>query len=148
MYNLGNIAIPTEDGTWVSEDTERIARILKDYDPDLELRWIPPARREPGDKPFCVIHHAPNGSHYVVGYFDKCDENLLATIFNSDSTKNDPIAFADAKNAAERAILMKKQLDEAEERQDFIATLVKSNKHSFKHAGIDWHRPFGGRIDR
>lgn len=148
MYDLGNIAVPTEDGTWVSEKTARIAEILKDYDPGLELRWIPPGRREAGDKPFCVIHHAPNGAHYVVGYFDDCDEHLLASVFVSDTAKNDPVAYADARNTANRAVQLKEQLEKAEARQDFIVTLVKSNKHSFKHNGIDWHKPFGGRIDR
>ncbi len=40
--------IPTETGRWVSEHYERLARVVQDYDPQFELRWIPPeARTDP-----------------------------------------------------------------------------------------------------
>lgn len=133
-----SIAIPTDDGRWVSEDHERIARIIQDYDPELHLAYIPPDSREPGDVPFAVIHTPVGKRSYVVFTADVCDERILERLWTSDSQRSDVLSSIDAHNAALEAIKMKKQMDYEEERNELIKSIVKSPLSVYKHNGIEF----------
>lgn len=119
--------IPTDDGQWVSEKFERLARVIKDYDPNLELRWIPPAKRTREDKkPFCVVHFNPqNGAEYVVLHASELDspEDILARLWGADSKTGDVLAKLDIHNDAAEALRLKDQQDrmaEATDRAEFL----------------------------
>lgn len=133
-----DIAIPTEDGRWVSEKHERIARIIQDYDPELHLAYIPPENREANDVPFAVIHTPHGKPSYVVFTANECDERILERLWENDSTKGDPLARIDNHNAALKAIEIRKQMDEAEERQDLVSHIVRSPLNVYKHNGVEY----------
>ena len=134
-----DIAIPTEDGRWVSESHERIARIIQDYDPELFLAYVPPNERQPGETaPFAVIHQPNVGPSYVVATFADCDERILEHLWTIDNKHGDVLTRMDAHNAALEAIKLKKKMDEAEERQDLISHIIKSKKNVYKHNGVEY----------
>jgi hypothetical protein len=134
-----DIAIPTDDGRWVSEKHERIARIIQDYNPDLHLAYIPPDKRDPNDVPFAVIHTPQGKPSYIVFTANECDERILERLWETDSAKQgDILSKIDAHNAAVEAIRMKKELDEAEERQDLISHIVRSPLNVYKHNGVEF----------
>lgn len=133
-----SIAIPTDDGRWVSEDHERIARIIQDYDPDLHLAYIPPDKREPGDVPFAVLHTPPGQPGYIVFTAEYCDERILARLFAGDTAKTDVLAGIDTHNAALEAIRLKKQMDYEEERSELVKSIVKSPKTVYRHNGVTY----------
>lgn len=132
--------VPTESGHWVNEKFAQIAEIIKDYDPSIELAWIPPEKRTLFDsKPYAVIHNNPaNGSRYVMFYLseEELDHRVLSRIFEGDTAKgNDSLAKLEAEERARQLVKLKAEMEEAEVRQDFIKTVVGSHKHSFKHNG-------------
>lgn len=133
-----DVAIPTDDGRWVSESHERIARIIQDYDPELHLAYIPPDKREPGDVPFAVIHQPASRPGYIVFTAAECDERILERLWASDNKHGDVLSRLDAHNAALEAVKLKKQMDEAEERQDLVKHVVRSPKSVYKHNGIEF----------
>lgn len=123
--------IPTEDGHWVSEHFERLARVVKDYDPQFELRWIPPEHRtDPEDrkKPYVIWDTVTNTPCMYASELDT-PEDILTRLFLGDNTKGNVLERLDAHNAAVQALQMKEQMDEAEERQDYISWLVGTNKN-------------------
>jgi hypothetical protein len=129
----------TEDGHFVSEKHERIAAMIKDFSEDLSLVWIPPENRQVGDTtpPFAVCCTPRDREPYIVFTIkeDELDERVIARLINGDNAHTDPLAWAQAQEDADEAYRLKKQMDKAEERQDFIRTVVGSGKHSFKHNG-------------
>lgn len=133
-----DIAIPTDDGRWVSESHERIARIIQDYDPELFLAYIPPDKREPGDVPFAVIHQPAGKMSYVVFTAEHCDERILERLWTSDNKHGDVLSRLDAHNAALEAIKLKKQMDEQEERRELVQSIVKSPLNVYKHNGVTY----------
>jgi hypothetical protein len=126
IENLGYVA--TEDGRFVSSDHIRIAEILQDYDPDLHLAWIPPENRGPGDTKIWGVFF----KQHLVARFEECDHRILAYIWSGDSQKHDVLANIEAEEAAKRAIELKKQMEEAELRQDHVVSALKSPLHYYK----------------
>lgn len=123
--------IPTDDGKWVSEHFERLARVVQDYDPQYALYWIPPEKREnPEDQSKCyaVIDEVGN---YVVFYAGVLDtpESILSRLFAGDNKHGNVLERLDAHNAAVRALEMKEQMDRAEERQDYVSWLIGTQKN-------------------
>lgn len=126
--------IPTETGVWVNEHFERLARIIQDYDPQFELRWIPPeARTDPDDrkKPYVIWDLFTNNPVLFASELDT-PEDILTRLFNSDNKYGNVLDRLDAHNAAVKAIKLKEQMDLSEERKDYISFLVKTKKNKIQ----------------
>ena len=130
-----------ESGYILHAQHQRIAEIIKDYNPELELVWIPPDRRDPEDvKPFAVVHNQKDGSQYPVMFLseDEMDHRVLKRIFLSDMTKarpQDVMNEIEAEEAAKRIMAAKEQEDIAAEKRDFAMSLLRSNKNWYHHNG-------------
>lgn len=133
-----DVHVPAEGGYFVSEKHARIAEIIHDYDPTLELAWVPPDKREPGDKPFAVVHRPLGVAPYIVCYADDCDERLLARVFSMDSLKHDVFSEIEAQNAAAKALQMKKSMEEMEEAHELSASILRSGLHTYRHNGVKY----------
>jgi hypothetical protein len=119
------------DNRLVSSDHVNIAEIIADYDPDLELCWIPPDARVHGEDPWAVFH-TKDGHRYLVKTFTECDHRILAYLFQNDTARNDVLARLEAEEAAKQAIELKRQIEESEQRQDMVATALKSPLHTYR----------------
>jgi len=116
---------------------QRIAEILKDYDPTLELRWIPPNIRTAFDaKPFAVWHVPVGLPEYMVMDLteNELDHRVLAAIFNANNNNGSVLARLEAEEAAKQAIKYKEQIDLEEERREFALWALRQNK-TVKHNG-------------
>lgn len=136
---MHNRAIAMSDGHFVSEKIVHIAEIIQDYNPNLQLVWIPPENRKPGeDVPeFAVMDTSPGREPYIVFHIkeNEMDERVIARLFQGDNTKHDVLAEIEAEERARQVVELKARIEAAEERQDFIKTVVGSGKHSFRHNG-------------
>lgn len=123
--------IPTDDGRWVSENYERLARVVQDYDPQFELRWIPPENRttqEERIKPYVVWDTITNSPVFFASELDT-PVDILERLFLGDNTKGDVLKKIDAHNAAIEAMKMKEQLDAAGERMEYAQWLMATQKN-------------------
>lgn len=129
--------IATDEGYFVSEKHMRMADVIREYDRNLEIEFIPEGRREPGDKPFRIVHTNPStGYRYVVCYADDLDGPLLERIIKMDAQRNGNIlSDLDAHNAAVRAVIEKKWQEEKAESIDLAAHIIRSPKTRYKHNG-------------
>lgn len=130
---------PTEQGYWVDEHHARISELIKQYNPELELCWIPPDDRSREEEfPYAVKHNPKNAEPYIMFRIRKgeLDHRVLAKIYDWDNAKHpDILGSIEAQERAQVAIRQKELEDAASDRKDFIRTLVASPKHSFKHNG-------------
>lgn len=133
---LGSAYVATDDGYFVSQEHQRIAEIINDYEPTLALVWIPPDKREPGDMPFAVMHSPVGQPPYIVFHTDTCDERILERIFAGDAAHNDVLTQLDIKNAAAKALQLKREMDEKEEKKEIATSILKSPKQKYKHDGV------------
>lgn len=128
-----NTFIPTESGQWISEHYERLARVVRDYDPIFELFWIPPEQRitqEERKNCYAIVEHSPVGD-VVVFHASEMDtpESILERLFLSDNKHGNVLERLDAHNAAIKAMEMKESLDKAEERKELAAWLIGTDKN-------------------
>jgi hypothetical protein len=122
---------------WISEEFSRLAEIIQDYDPYLELRWIPPEHRtDPEDKknPYCIWDTRTN---YVVMFASELDSPvaILAKLFDIDNKNGDVNKRLQAHNAAQQAMQMREWLDEREAAKDFSAFVFSNKKNYWTHEG-------------
>jgi hypothetical protein len=135
---FGGYVADEASGRFVSERHVTVATILQDYNPNLHLVWLPPEVRIPGDegKEFAVVHKGDTEHHkdYVVRYCreDEVDERLLAWIWENDSQKHDILSRLEMMDMAAAMIEAKQEEERAAERQDMIATVIKSPLHTYK----------------
>lgn len=132
--------VPTDDGRWVDEHFARLAEIIRDYDPYLELRWIPPEYRitqEDRTRPYCVVDTRTN---YIAMFASERDTptDILSKLFDIDNANGDVLRRAEARDTAKRAIQYKEEMDRREEAQDFAAFALKTRKNYWKHKGVKY----------
>lgn len=128
-------------GEYINQDHARIARIVNDYDPLLFLCWIPPHNRTPEDtQTYALVHQKSGQPEQVVKTFrdDEIDERVIAWIFRADTTRNDVLSELDAVNAAAKLVEAKKWEDTRAEMKDFMVSVLKTPRHTYRHKGKDW----------
>lgn len=117
------VFIPADTGEWVSEEYERLARIIKDYDEYLELRWIPPANRTREDKkPYVVVDTRTNHAVLWASELDT-PTDILVRLVDSDNARGDVVDRLEVRDLAIRLQQAKKwedQLLEAREKTNFL----------------------------
>lgn len=147
MDQFADAALLTQEGVFISDKWQRLAEILEDFDPNLELRWIPPSNRtDPTDKsrPYAIVHAAPGKREYIVMFAGETDnpQNILAKLFEGNLNKSDPNRTIDAANAAAQAFEMKRNMEEMEERHDMMHFLL-TNRSKF---WVNWKTPEGEKV--
>lgn len=131
-----------ESGYGISVKHQRIADIIRDYDPTLELAWIPPNHRNHDDtEPFAVIHRPGNGKQSYVAMTlreDQVNETLLARLWSHDNKNGSVLTWVEAQDAAARAVKMKEQMDDADMKRDLVESIVGSHLNTYKHDGVKY----------
>lgn len=119
-------------GRFVNEKHERIARILKDYNPHLSLSYAPDKDEGPESAPFFVGFTDPGkGSHIIMWLRgSEINETLLAKIWSSDTTKNNPLSYLESLEAARQAVSMKEELERREEARERANFMIRTPYHT------------------
>lgn len=120
---------------WVNENFSRLAEIIHDFDPYLELVYIPPAERtnpEDHSRAYAIVDNNPRFRRHVIMYasHDADPQKILAELFASNSDKNDVLSYIDKEEAARKAFEMKKQMEDDEAKRDKVIWWLKTPLHT------------------
>ncbi len=126
--------VVTDDGQWVNEHFHRLAEIIQDYDPALELQWIPPGQRDTDEEKKTPYRIIDTRSNYIVCFASERDsaEDILARLWGADNKQGSVLDRMEAKNAAIEAFKLKERMDEEEMKKDFTAFLIGTKKNYIK----------------
>lgn len=139
-----------EFGEFLSSKAARLAEVLRDYNPYLELCFIPSSKRDDTDtRPFAIRDNSPwrlvGGEGYIVRHLTEAEvdrpNEVLQWLFEGDLSKHgvsEIVARAQAKEAAEKLVGLKREQDIAAERQELAAALVtggRDKKNFYRHGG-------------
>lgn len=130
------VFIPADTGEWVSEEYERLARIIKDYDSCLELRWIPPTHRTREDKkPYVVVDTRTN---HAVLYASELDSptDILVNLVDSDNNNGNVVDRLEVRELAMKLQQAKKWEDELAEAKEKTNFLLNTPLHYAKVDGV------------
>lgn len=124
------------DNQFVSEKVERVVLAIKEYEPLIDVEWIPFQKRSKDVAAFKVIYHDPNGppiTLFTVKDESEFDERVLMLIIANDNrngapTLNDYEAWEEACKRVEK----QKWLDQLEEMNDIAAHILKTPLNTYK----------------
>lgn len=138
--DLNDLPVPHDDGHFISDRVSRTVQLIRQYDPNLDVVWLPPERREnPNDPEFYVVERLPDGRALPVFSIlneSFMDERLLERIYELDSLKQDDVLGAmDARNKAKRDMLAAEAVDREAEILEVAAYVLRSPKSTYKHNG-------------
>lgn len=122
---------------WISAEFHRLAEIIEDYDPYLELQWIPPEKREDQiDKARCY-RIIDTRNNKLVLFANELDSpvSILERLWSMDSSRGNVVSRMDARNAAIMAMQLKEELDRQEAVLDLSIFILKNKKNYWIHEG-------------
>ena len=126
------------DGQFVSQRISQVVQAIKEYDPDIEVQWIPVSEREPGQAAFRLMYFPKDGTPpYIMFHVkteDEFDARVLKKIMVNDQARSGKLTI-DEFEAAERAqaaVAKQAYLDALEEQHDIAYHVLKSHKNTYK----------------
>lgn len=132
--------LDSEVGHFVSEDHRRVAEIINEWDPTVELLWIPVDQRAHNEEfPFALRHSPPDRPPYIIRKLreSEVNANLIAWLWSNDMGR-DPHAVQqriDALYNAQEALKLKKQMERREADNDLALSILKG-KNWYRHNGV------------
>jgi hypothetical protein len=134
-----------ESGYMLSQEHMRVAEVIRDYDPTLELTWIPPDNRvtkDDFDKPFALLHKPGDKPDYVVRKLkeDEVDHRIIAWLWMSDNARNgeDLAEKVTAEANARQALAYLANHDKMMEKHELAASILASPLNTYKHEGVKY----------
>lgn len=137
---IANLPVPHEDGSFINAKVSRLVEVIRDYDHNIDVRWIPPAQRAANDPAFALVSKDLQGREYVIFYVqneEQFDGSVVERLIQMDQAKKgNVLSEIDARNAAVKAIQTKLHQERLEETKDLAYHILKSKKHSYRHNGV------------
>ena len=112
---------------FLSAEHQRIAQVIHDYDPTLELAWIPPEARQQRKISFCS-DSSPNNAPYIVMRLQETevDHRVVARLWGADNNNGNVLSAIEADEAARRALEMLRREEETLEAKEKAAWAIKA----------------------
>lgn len=135
-----DLPVPHDDGHFISEKVSRTVELIRQYDPNLDVVWLPPERRDnPNDPEFYVVERMADGRTLPVFSIQSAefmDERLLERIYTNDAEKQGNIMDAiDARNKARRDMIAKESAEREAEYLEVAQAILRSPKSTYRHNG-------------
>lgn len=132
-------------GSLISSEMIWVAEQIALRYPNLRFQWIPPEERTAADtRPFAI---ADQGGIIVRLTTEQAKNGnfILKWLDEHDGTKQDMWAKLQKEVQKEKEARDKANSEKVERQADFISTMARSSKHTFRHDGqkfgADNHKP-------
>jgi hypothetical protein len=127
------------DGSLVENDVLNIVEKIKNYDPNLRVKYVDPARAQFGDAPYRVTEMCPDGLERLVMEVWELDEKVFERIIAADNSRNNVLLSVDNANLLAAKIQERRYEEIKLEDQDILTHYLKSPKgrYSFRRRKDD-----------
>jgi hypothetical protein len=125
------------EGQLISDRVQRIVMAIKEYEPEIEVQWIPDRQaKEEGTPQFKVVHHQADGFDFTLFHVkseEEFDETVLLRIIENDQ-RNGQVSLSAYEAWEQTKKLMERQiyLDHMEQAQDMAAHILATHKNTYK----------------
>jgi hypothetical protein len=125
------------DGQFVNADVHRVVQAITDYEPELEVKWIPPGQRGENEPAFSIWHNAPGNKPYILFYVQdesEFDMRQLQRIIYNDQRATGAQSYSEleALETAQKLVQEQEWLDKMEEASDIAAHILKTPLNTYK----------------
>lgn len=124
------------DGQFVSQKVRQVVDAIREYEPTLEVQWLPPEVR--GNRAaYRIIHNPPGGQPYIIMVVRKdeqFDSSVLQRLIVNDNRFNTATTLSEieALEAAEKLIAKQKFDDLMEEANDIAAHTLRTPMNTYR----------------
>lgn len=123
----------SERGEFINTAHQRIAELIAEYNPYLRLIYIPQNKRT-GTEPFtyAIVYAPPSLEPSVIMRLQEheLNETVLARLYQSDTTRSDPLAYLENLERARQAIEERKREELREAAMDKTKFMIRSPLHT------------------
>lgn len=124
------------NGEFVNQKVSQVVQAIKEYDPEIEVQFIPERARTNGQAAYRIIHH-PLGAEPYIMFHVRRDEDmdfriLQRIIVNDQRHGTVTLSEYEAWEAAQKAVAHQAWLDHLEESNDIAAHVLKTHKNTYK----------------
>jgi hypothetical protein len=130
-YDPGVGDLIAVDGHLVERDALRIAERIKEYDSNLEILCLDPARANLNDAPFIICERLANGTLSRVFECWELDDRVLERIARSDTVKNDVLLDLEGKELIQRVAMEQRYQEKRDANIDLVKTVTRHIKSSY-----------------
>lgn len=121
------------DGCLMERDVYEIGKRIQEYDDNLRLYFVDPAKSDFNDAPFVVCEVGRDGQLYKVLESWVLDQTILERIEAADCNRNDLLAVIDGRNVSYERDRQRRYEEKTLERQDLIAHIVADHKSRYSY---------------
>lgn len=124
------------EGQLVSDKIERVVLAIKEYEPRIDVQWIPDRGRSPETPAFKIVYRDDDGDEFILFYVkteEEFDARVLQRIIVNDQ-RNGKVTLSEyeAWEQAQQAIARQQYLDELEATADVVAHVLKTKKNDYR----------------
>lgn len=134
-FNLG-FGTEVINGQFVNQKVRQVVDAIRDYEPEIEVQYIPQSARTEGQAAYRLIHRPVGRDPYVmftVRRDEDFDSRVLQKIIANDNRNGvTSISELDAYDAAQKAVAHQAYLDRVEEANDIAFHVLRTNKNTYK----------------
>lgn len=128
--------IEIRDGRLVSQRVAQVIEAIREYAPEIEVKWVPPENRKPEQAAFQIWFNPPGEAPYCFMHVkteDEMNASVLQRIIAGDQ-RNGEIKYSDLEAAEEAAkrVAFQKWQDERDETIDIMYHVFKSPLNTYK----------------
>lgn len=122
------------NGHFVNARVQQICHAIQEYEPELDVMYLPEARRE-GKAAYRIVHRPANGEPYIlftVRRDEDFDERILQRIIANDQ-RHAELTWdeVEAKELAEALVKKQEWQDQMDEANDIAKHVLKSHLNKY-----------------
>lgn len=120
-------------GEWMEEGAYEIVRKIQDYDPNLRVQYLDPARGgDITDAPYRILELCPDGIPRVVFTVWELDERIIERLHRADTQKGNILHGLDGSNLLAEKQRHRRYEDEEDALKEMVADVLRSPKDTYK----------------
>lgn len=124
------------NGHFVNSRVQKVCNAIQDYEPELDVMFIPPHMRREGQAAYRIIHRPVGAPPYIlftVRRDEDFDERILQRIIMNDQRHGkQTMSELEAYDAAQKLVQNREWMDKMGEANDIAKHVLKSHLNTYK----------------
>lgn len=120
--------VKMSDGSLVERDVLNVVDKIRDYDPNIRVKYCDPARAEFGDAPYRIMELCPDGMERMIMSVWTLDESVLERLVACDNRRTNVLRDLEGNNLSVEKENHRRFREEMDEAADILHHYLASPK--------------------
>lgn len=135
-FDLDQRLIELAAGVYVEADTLDIVQRIREYDPNLRVKYLDPDRGgEIGDPPYKIMELCPDGHERLVFGVWSLDAQVLERLYLADTQRHDILSRLETVNGRAATYQQRRYEEERDEAREMTEAIIRSPKDTYTLPG-------------